>query len=91
LARRQRFRNNGQEGSIVILRAGKNNRAVKLLLQRIGNCLQQFPVSIRNLGDTNLLTDFGQRQLVPNLRSAAARVRFGFLRMFLFPLANIDI
>src|SRR6266480_1063585 len=88
--RSQLLRNNCNERDIAALRASEDYRAVKLLLQRVGDGLQQFSVGVRHASDADFLVDLGQR-LIRNLRSPAAQIGLGLLRVFLFPLANIDL
>src|SRR5207249_869314 len=57
--RSQLLWNNRNQRDVSILRARKNDRAIKLLLQRVGNRLQQFSVGIRHAGHTDFLADFG--------------------------------
>src|SRR6266513_2660751 len=67
--RSQRLWNNRNERDVIVLRSSENDRAVKLLLQRIGHGLEQFGVGVRNADHADFLADLGQRQVIRNLRS----------------------
>src|SRR5439155_10062230 len=61
--RSQLLRNNCDQRDVSVLRSRQNDWAIKLLLQCIGNGLQQFSVGVRNADHAYLLTDLGQRQV----------------------------